>query len=94
MRFQYQITHIPGSDLKIAYALSWAPLLEITQTDKQLQQDADAYVAQVVQGLPATPEKLLEICQAQEQDHVYQQLPYSRFLMRELYSCVSRNSQH
>ena len=74
MRFQYQVTHIPGSDLKIADALSRAPLPEITQTDKQLQQDADAYVAQVVQGLPATSEKLLEIRQAQEQDNVCQQL--------------------
>ena len=74
MRFQYQVTHIPGSDLKIADALSRAPLPEITQTDKQLQQDADAYVAQVVQGLPATSEKLLEIHQAQEQDNVCQQL--------------------
>ena len=41
------------------------PLYQRSQTDKQLQQDADAYVAQVVQGQPATPEKLLEICQSQ-----------------------------
>ena len=30
MRFQYQVTHTPGSDLKNADALSWAPLPEIT----------------------------------------------------------------
>ena len=44
IRFQYMVTHIPCLDLKIANALSQAPLPEITQTDKQLQQDADAYV--------------------------------------------------
>ena len=74
-----EINEIPISDhpysrIRLADALSLAPLPEITQTDKQLQQDADAYVAQVIQGLPATSEKLLEIHQAQEQDNVCQQL--------------------
>ena len=74
MRFQYTVTHIPGPDLKIADALSRAPLPEITDTDKQLQVDTDAYVAQVIQGMPATPERLKQIRQAQEQDNILQQL--------------------
>ena len=71
MRFQYTVTHIPGPDLKIADALSRAPLPEITDTDKQLQIDTDAYIAQ---GMPATPERLKQIRQAQEQDNILQQL--------------------
>ena len=76
MRFQYTVTHIPGPDLKIADALSRAPLPEITDTDKQLQIDTDAYVAQGIQGMPATPERLkqIQIRQAQEQDNILQQL--------------------
>ena len=54
MKFQYQVTHIPGSDLKIADALFRAPLPEITQTDKQLQQEADA------RDEPILPAKFLE----------------------------------
>ena len=74
MRFQFTATHIPGSDLKIADALSRAPLQELTETDRQLQEDTDAYVAQVIEGMPATPRRLQEIRQAQEQNNICQQL--------------------
>ena len=54
------------SDLKIVDALSQAPLQEVTETDKQLQKDTDAYVTQVIEGMPVTPRRLQEIRQAQE----------------------------
>ena len=44
------------------------------ETDRQLQKDTDAYVAQVIEGMSATPRRLQEICQAQEQDSICQQL--------------------
>ena len=74
MRFQFTATHIPGSDLKITDTLSQAPLQEVTETDRQLQKDTDAYVAQVIEGMPATPRRLQEIHQAQEEDSIFQQL--------------------
>ena len=49
------VTDIPVSDLKVVNILSQTPTPEITQTDKELQQDTDAGVAQAVQELPATP---------------------------------------
>ena len=49
MRLQLTITHIPGSDLKIVDTLSRAPLQEVTETDRQIQKDTDAYVAQVIE---------------------------------------------
>ena len=49
MRFQFTVTHIPSSDLKITDTLSQAPLQEVTETDRQLQKDTDAYVAQVIE---------------------------------------------
>ena len=48
--------------------------LEITDADKQLQIDTDVYIAQVIQGMPAAPERLKQICQAQEQDNILQQI--------------------
>ena len=74
MRFQFTATHIPGSDLKIADTLSRAPLREVTETDRRLQKDTDAYVAQVIEGMPATPRNLQEIRQVQEEDSICQQL--------------------
>ena len=74
MRFQYTVTHVPGPDPEIADALLQAPLPEVTDTDKQLQIDTVSYVAQVIQGIPATAERLKQIHQAQEQDNIFQQL--------------------
>ena len=58
MRCQFTAVHIPGADLKIADTLSQAPLQGVTETDQQLQKDTDAYVAQVIEGIPATPKSL------------------------------------
>ena len=44
IRFQFTTVHIPVADLKIADTLSQAPLQEVTETDRQLQEDIDAYV--------------------------------------------------
>jgi len=58
----------------IADALSQAPLPEITDMDRQLQKDSDAYVAHIIQRIPASPGKLQQIQKAQEQDNICQQL--------------------
>ena len=72
MRFQFTATHIPGSDLKIADTLSRTPLQEVTETDRELQKDTNANVAQGIEGMSATPRRLQEIRQAQEEDSICQ----------------------
>ena len=56
-RFQFTATHIPGSDLKITDALSQISLEDVTETDRQLQKDNDAYVTQVIEGINARNSK-------------------------------------
>ena len=51
MRFEFSIS---GKELLIADALSRAPATDPTPADLLLQQEADAYVSMVLQGLPAT----------------------------------------
>ena len=70
IRFQFSITHVPGKDLTTADALSRAPLTQTTQADEQLTVDSDIYVSAVLQNLPVTDKRLVEIQKAQEQDSV------------------------
>ena len=68
MRFQFSITHVPGKALTTADALSRAPLTQTTPADEQLTADSDIYVSVVLQNLPVTDKRLVEIQKAQEQD--------------------------
>ena len=50
------------------------PVHQLPTLDLLLQQEADAYVSMVLQGLPATEQSLLEIKQLQEDDIVCQKI--------------------
>ena len=68
MRFQFSIYHVPGKSLIVADTLSRAPLSGVTDSDRTLQEDADAFVNLTMQSLPATEHRLEDIRQHQQQD--------------------------
>ena len=68
MRFQFSIYHVPGKSLIVADMLSRAPLSGVTDSDRTLQEDADAFVNLTLQSLPATKHRLEDIKQQQQQD--------------------------
>lgn len=74
MRFSFTISHVPGKNLLIADALSRAPATAPLTGDQLLQQEADIYVKTVVQTLPATEQRILEIKWLQEQDPTCQKV--------------------
>ena len=74
MRYNYTISHVPGKELQIADALSRSPMGSPTCADQALQLEADAYVSVVLQGLPTTEKRLLEIKEAQKADGVCQKV--------------------
>lgn len=65
MRYQFTISHVPGKDLTIADTLSRTPSTVPTSADQLLQEEANAFVSVVVQSLPATEQRLLQIKQLQ-----------------------------
>lgn len=68
MRFQFSIYHVPGKSLIVADMLSRAPLTGVTDSDRTLQEDTDAFVNLTIQSLPATEHRLQDIRQHQQQD--------------------------
>ena len=76
MRFSFSISHIPGKELIIADALSWAPAGSAKSDDYLLEKEAEAYNVQVMITTAASEEKLEEIRQAQDQDEICKQLMF------------------
>ena len=72
MRYQFTISHVPGKDLTIADTLSQTPSTVPTSADQLLQEEANAFVSVVVQSLPATEQRLLQIKQLQTEDEACQ----------------------
>ena len=59
MRMTYQIVHVPGNDLTTADTLSRAPLPNrLTEDEIKKEEEVKAYVASVIQELPATADRL------------------------------------
>ena len=54
MRYKFAISHVPGTSLKVADALSRAPVSTAMPTDVLFQQETAAYVDSVVKNHPAT----------------------------------------
>ena len=54
MRYQFNIVHVPGKNLITADALSRAPADVSSGADSALEQEVDAFMAAVTDGLPAT----------------------------------------
>ena len=73
MRFMYSITYIPGKNLTVADTLSRAPVSMSSASD-ELRAEAETLVRAVMQGLPATEQRLEEIRQAQDEDEICQRL--------------------
>lgn len=71
MRFHYTISHIPGKELITADALSRAP---VSAESCELESEVSAYISFVVNTLPATEKRLMEIRMKQEQDEVCSQI--------------------
>lgn len=74
MRFDFTISHVHGKDLLIADTLSRAPTIDPGPVDQLLQEEADAYMSTVVQSLPATERRLLEIKRLQDEDKTFQKI--------------------
>ena len=68
MRFKYTISHVPGKLLVTADMLSRAPADLGTTEDEKLTQETDIYVNMVINNLPATDKRLVEIKEAQDSD--------------------------
>ena len=75
MRFQFSISHVPGKSLITADALSRAPAPDtMTEEDRLLGEEVEAYVNGVIQSIPATERRLEEIQMHQEEDEIFQQV--------------------
>ncbi len=72
LRFRYKVVHIPGKEMYTADTLSRAPLA--SQGDRQLQEDAEAYVNAILHNIPATESRLAQIREAQYDDPVCQKV--------------------
>ena len=70
MRYRYTITYTAGKDLVTADALSRAPTGRPEEGDLQMESETTAYVQSVVQGLPATDQRLEEIRAEQGKDQI------------------------
>ena len=79
MKYSFNICHIPGKDLVIADTLSRAPIRKSpTKTDIRLNEDLNLYVANILEGLPATERRLDEIRLHQQDDEVCRKLKHWR----------------
>ena len=74
MRFSYTIVHVPGKSLCTADALSRSPVSTTCSDDSKFQQEVDAYVNLLINTLPATKGRLIEIQSQQDEDPVCQKL--------------------
>ena len=58
MRYKFRISHLPGTSLKVADALSRAPCSMAQPTDIHFQEEMLAYVNYLVHNLPATDKQI------------------------------------
>ena len=72
MRFEFTISHVPGTKLTIADTLSRSPSAEPSQSDQLLQEEASVYVNAVIENLPASDQRLEEIKKLQKEDEACQ----------------------
>ena len=75
MRFAYTIIHVPGKELYTADTLSRAPV-GVSKVDviEDLTEEVEAFVNVVMQGFPATDNRIEEIRQHQLEDETCQEL--------------------
>ncbi len=75
MRFAYTIIHVPGKELYTADTLSRAPV-DVSKVDviEDLTEEIEVFVNVVMQGFPATDNRIEEIRQHQFEDETCQEL--------------------
>ena len=74
MRFDFTISHVPGKQLVIADTLSRAPVPSDLEAAEKFGQEVEMFVNLIVESLPATDKRLLEIRKLQDEDEVCQQI--------------------
>ena len=75
MRYSNQIVHVPGKDLISADALFRAPThRQLTEDEKELNEELNVYVSQIVHNLPGTEHRLMEVRLQQDEDEVCRKL--------------------
>ena len=75
LRFDFNIVYVLGKNLVIADALSSAPLMAPDQQNKHFKEDVQAYVDAIIQGVPATEQRLEGIRLAQKMTHFVNKWP-------------------
>ena len=73
MRYNFSIVYTPGKFLYIPDALSRSPLPQ-SGDQYDLQEPVEAFIANIVSVLPATPDRLVLIRTAQKQDEILSQV--------------------
>ena len=77
LRLDFTSAHRPGKSLVRAGTLSRAPLLKPDEQDQLFQEETKAYVDSVVQGLPATEQRLEKIRISQEKNQICHKIPWN-----------------
>ena len=75
MRYNFSIVYTPGKFFYIPDALLRSPLPQ-SNDQCDLQEPVEAYIASVVSTLPATPQRLVALRAAQNQDDVLSQVTH------------------
>ena len=70
MRFQYIISYVPGKELIIADTLSCAPSGRQEKNGTEFEAETSTFVDMIMQGLPASNNRLNEIREKQASDPV------------------------
>ena len=74
MKFNYNIYHVPGKQLSIADALSRPPVSQADIKISDLAQQAELYLIEILQNVPASEKRLNEIRTHLEEDDVCAQV--------------------
>ena len=74
MRFNYTISHVPGSELFTADALSRAPSSMPSQADQEIEDESMAYVSMITESFPASDSRLEQIIVHQTEDEVCREI--------------------
>ena len=76
MRYSYKVIYMAGKNLTTADALSRAPVVSPQAADLLLESDTTAFVQSVIDSLPATQGRLVEIKTKQQEDQACSQVAY------------------
>ncbi|PFX12686.1 Retrovirus-related Pol polyprotein from transposon 17.6 [Stylophora pistillata] len=70
MKYELDVVYVPGKEQITADTLSRAPIEKNVNENIDLVEEVESFTQQIVAGLPATPKRLQDISEAQDQDEV------------------------